>query len=174
MRSPAFHALLIAAFLLVPTPGATDWQTLKPRIEAPDFVLRDLDMQVHELSALRGSVVIVNFWATWCPPCLAELPSLQRLWQQFAQQDFVLLAVSAGDEVNQLEAFARNFPVRLTFPVLIDTDLSISRFWPLRGLPTTFVVDKSGKVAVIVHGARQWDSAETVRLIEHLVNEPSS
>jgi len=164
----------LAVLMSLPIVATPALQILEPRVEAPDFVLSDLGGKYHQLSALQGKVVVINFWATWCPPCLGELPSLQRLWKKYEQRNFLLLAVSVDDEPASLTRFVRRFRSPLTFPVLSDTELQTARFWPLKGLPTSFVVDKEGKVAVIVHGARQWDSAETLRLIEYLMNEPKS
>ncbi len=167
----ALKYLLFAA-LLACSPGVrAALQILDPRIEAPDFVLRDVTGKFHQLSALRGKVVVINFWATWCPPCLGEFPSLQALWAKYQKSDFMLLAVSVDDDTPTLARFVETFRYPLTFPVLSDAGLSVARFWPLKGLPTTFVLDKQGNVAVIIHGARQWDSKENLRLIEILMNE---
>ncbi len=172
MPQRALKVILLAGLLSLPIAATPSLQTLEPRIEAPDFVLRDLQGNSYQLSALQGKVIVVNFWATWCPPCLGELPSLQRLWQKFEKRDFLLLAVSVDDDIGNVNNFLRKFRSPLTFPVLSDTQLSAARFWPLKGLPATFVLDKRGKVAFIVHGARQWDSSETLRLIDFLINEP--
>ncbi|MDH3280500.1 MAG: TlpA family protein disulfide reductase [Gammaproteobacteria bacterium] len=168
----ALKFLFLAGLMSLPMGATAALQILESRIEAPDFVLRDVQGKHHQLSALQGKVVVINFWATWCPPCLGELPSLQRLWTKYQKRDFLLLAVSVDDDDAALTEFVRRFRATLTFPVLSDTRLSMARFWPLKGLPTTFVLDKQGKVAAIVHGARRWDSIETLRLIELLMDEP--
>ena len=124
--------------------------------EAPDFTLTDIDGAVHTLSEYRGQVVLVNFWATWCPPCREEMPALQRAWQQLRNENAAVLAIDIGEDEDTIFQFTANYPVE--FPLLMDVDSSVIREWPVRGLPTTFVIDKQGRMIYRAIGAREWDA----------------
>ena len=88
--------------------------------------------------------MVVNFWATWCPPCIEELPSIQRLWEDTRGAGLEVLAVNVGEPTERIDAFLRRFEPRLDFPVLLDPDGKAFQVWGIRGLPKTFVVDKQG------------------------------
>jgi cytochrome c biogenesis protein CcmG, thiol:disulfide interchange protein DsbE len=113
---------------------------------AADFSLHTADGQVIKLSDLRGKVVLVNFWATWCPPCKAEMPDLEALYAEHgADRDFVVLAVNLQERPELVEAFAQQY--RLSFPVLLDASGQVtSHSYAVRSLPTTVVVDREGIV----------------------------
>lgn len=124
--------------------------------EAPDFVLTDIDGTVHALSAYRGKVVLVNFWATWCPPCREEMPAMQRAWQLLREENVVFLAVDIGEDEDTIFQFTVDYSV--DFPLLMDIDSSVIQKWPVRGLPTTFIIDKQGRIIYRAIGARRWDA----------------
>ena len=125
--------------------GAGAWLWSEGNESAPSLVLADIRGVEHSLEQYRGKVVIVNFWATWCPPCVEELPSLENAWQRYRQQGLVVLAVS-GEESDVVTSFLERLPSDITFPVLIDGDMKSGNRWQIRGLPTTVVVDRSGDV----------------------------
>ena len=138
---------------------------------APDFTLTTLEGQPARLREFRGKLVLLNFWATWCAPCLHEMPSMERLYQTFKQTDFVLLAVSMdrqGEEVAR--PFVEN--LKLTFPVLLDSTLEVSRWYSVRGLPTTYLIDPDGLLIGAVIGARDWYRTEAKALIAGLLQPP--
>jgi peroxiredoxin len=138
--------------------------------EAPDFTLLTLDGRTVQLREFRGKLVLLNFWATWCAPCLHEMPSMERLHQTFKQTDFVLLAVSmdrGGEEVAR--PFVDN--VKVTFPVLLDNTSEVSRRYGVRGLPTTYLIDPEGRLIGVVIGARDWYKAEAKALIAGLLRQ---
>jgi peroxiredoxin len=140
---------------------------LPERPDAPDFELKDPDGDIHRLSEFRGKPVIVNFWATWCPPCREEMPSMQRAWEQVREEGIVMLAINVGEDEDTIFQFTANYPVE--FPLLMDTDASVVQSWPIRGLPTTFVVDTEGKLAYRAIGGREWDDPvllDTVRALK--------
>jgi thiol-disulfide isomerase/thioredoxin len=124
----------------------------------PPFTLPDLDDRPWSLEAARGRVVVVNFWATWCPPCVAEMPSLERLQKAFAGEPLEVVAVNVGEEPFDVALFLRRVPVEVT--VLLDRKGSTQKGWKVRGLPTTVIVDADGKVRYHVAGQRAWDSPE--------------
>jgi len=113
---------------------------------ATDFQLADLSGHQVRLSDLRGKVVLLNFWATWCPPCKAEMPDLQALYAEYgSQHDFIVIAVNVEESRETAEAFARQYG--LTFPILPDSDGRVSnqRYF-IRSLPTSFIIDRTGHV----------------------------
>jgi peroxiredoxin len=122
---------------------------------APDFTLKDMDGRTHRLSQYRGKVVLVNFWATWCPPCRREMPSMERAWKQFDHEKIALLAVDVGEDLDTVFTFLADYPI--SFPLLFDHDSSVVEQWPIRGLPTTFVVDPQGRLHYRAIGGRDWD-----------------
>ena len=135
---------------------------------APDFLLSDLQGREIALAAQRGRVVFVNFWATWCPPCREEAPSLQRLYDQVGSENFEILAVSidapsARDEVAE---FGREFG--LTFPILLDPQKGAHRAFGVTGVPETYMIDPQGRVVERFIGPRDWDDPRYVRTVRRL------
>ena len=130
---------------------------------ARDFELPDLDGNKLKLSDFKGHIVIVNFWATWCPPCRAEIPSMQRAWNVLKNHNVVLLAIHVGGNEDKIWSFLTDFNV--DFPVLIDARSKVSRRWPMMGLPTTFIVDPEGKLALRAIGGREWDDPALIKSI---------
>lgn len=128
---------------------------------AADFTLRDLDGKLHKLSDYRGKVVFLNFWATWCPPCRAEMPAMERLNEVMGSKDFVMLAVNADEDVKDLEAFARETPHKFT--VLSDADGKIQQLYQVFKFPETFVIDRQGRIVEHIVGARDWSSTEALK-----------
>ena len=118
---------------------------------APDFTLTTLDGKNMPLSSLRGKPVIVNFWATWCPPCRAEMPELEKLWQDYHRGDVMLLGVDQGESPGAVERFAREV-VGVTFPLLLDPRLEVATRYGVRALPTTFFIDRQGRIQDIKVG----------------------
>lgn len=155
--------------------GASGAEASQPLVPAPertaasDFYLPDADGKMHRLSDYRGNVVFINFWATWCPPCLREMPSMQRLWEQLKQKDFVILAIDVGEDDETVFQFTVALDTPLEFPLLLDREGKIVEQWPVLGLPTTFIIDKQGRVAFRAVGAREWDQPELVSVITALI-----
>lgn len=114
---------------------------------APDFSLTSLDGEQVRLSDYRGKRVIVNFWATWCPPCRAEMPALEEIWQQY-DEEVVILGVDQGESPQLVANFTR-VQVPVTFPILLDTDHAIGDGYWVRSLPTTFFIDPDGVIQEI-------------------------
>ena len=168
----ALMLVLFAATLDFTMADQAQRQMLHPvpeRPPAPDFELSDIDGQMHRLSDYRGQVVIVNFWATWCPPCREEMPSMQRVWGTLQKEDVVILAVDVGENEDIVFTFTADYP--MDFPLLLDRDSSVIQAWPVRGLPTTFVIDTQGRIAYRAVGSRDWESAEILRTLRDLQAE---
>jgi len=159
--------LLLLAPVTVAAPPVQTLTPLEPRPEAPDFTLVDLDGMTHRLADLRGRPVIVNFWATWCPPCRDELPSMERAWAQLRDEGIALLAINVGEDEATVFPFTANYPV--SFPLLLDLDGAVIGAWPVRGLPTTFVVDPQGRIAYRAIGGRAWDDPQLLRPVRALL-----
>lgn len=117
---------------------------------APDFSLETLDGETMSLSDLRGQAVLVNFWATWCPPCRQEMPAIQQLYEQYRDQDFTVLAVDLQESEAQVVAFTGQ--MGLTFPILIDPGGQVFSQYGVRALPSTFFVDPNGVIQEIALG----------------------
>jgi len=135
---------------------------------APDFTVTDLEGRTVRLSALRGKVVVLNLWATWCAPCVEEMPSIERLWTSLGGEDFALLAVSQDEEGRRtVEPFVKR--MHLSFPVFLDPDHEVGDRYGVWGYPETFVIDRNGRVVERVIGPRDWDTPESVGAIRALI-----
>ena len=141
------------------------------RKPAPELQLKDIDGKPQNLAELRGKVVLVNFWATWCPPCRREMPSMQRLYQSLPKNRFEILAVNIGEDDDTVFAFTGTLEPSPTFQLLFDRDSLELRKWPVMGLPTSFVIDKKGRVALRVVGGRDFDSPAMKAQMKILIDE---
>jgi thiol-disulfide isomerase/thioredoxin len=127
---------------------------------APAFNLKALDRKAHRLADYRGKVVLVNFWATWCPPGLAELPSMQRLADRMAPEAFEILAINVGESPFRVSKFMKLIGIRLS--VLLDDKGETFQAWGGSVYPTSFVLDSGGQVRYVAYGPLEWDSKEVV------------
>jgi len=144
---------------------------LKPAKPALDFTLPDLDGKPVKLSDYRGRVVLVNFWATWCPPCRREMPSMERLSQRLKNQPFVILAINQQEDPEQVFVFTGQLDPAPTFPILFDRDSTVSKAWGVQGLPASFIVDKQGRVVYRAMGGREFDHPEVEQTIRALLRK---
>ena len=122
---------------------------------AAAFSLLDIDDNMHSLAAYKGKIVIVNFWATWCPPCRFELPSMEKAYQKLKAEDVVMLGINVGEDADTIFSFTADYPV--TFPLLLDRDSKVTQAYPVIGLPTTFVIGPNGRIIYRAVGTREWD-----------------
>jgi cytochrome c biogenesis protein CcmG, thiol:disulfide interchange protein DsbE len=169
------HAVAVAAVVVTATASAA-WAEahIKPWTgkATPRLVAKDIDATPVDLKRLKGRVVVVNFWATWCEPCRDELPALLRLKEKLAGRPFELLTVNYGESAEKITQFLQR--ERLTLPALLDTQKEIAKDWKVGGLPMTFVVDAKGRVRYWVFGERAWDEGAPLALVEKLLAEVSS
>jgi peroxiredoxin len=138
-----------------------------PPTPAPDFTVPGLTGGPLRLADFRGRVVLLNFWATWCPPCREEMPSMERLYQRYRERGFTILALSVDRNVAAIPGFVDGF--RLTFPIGLDPDGAVAKAYRMRALPTTIVIDRAGQVVAGAAGARDWDSPAAHAVVEALL-----
>jgi thiol-disulfide isomerase/thioredoxin len=139
--------------------------------EARNFTLEDRFGNNIQLSEFRGYVVMVNFWATWCSPCLAELPTMQAAWALLSDGPFELLAINVGEERPVIDRFLDHFDPPLEFPVLMDPKMQVAREWQVRGVPTTYIVDQAGRLVYFAQGGLDFTSEEVLGRISELMKE---
>lgn len=143
--------------------------TVKPLRRAPDFALPDIDGKVHKLTDYRGKVVLVNFWATWCPPCRKEMPSIQKLYLSLKDQPFAVLALDQGESDNNVFAFMGQLDPEPTFPVLLDRHSQAAHAFGVMGIPTTYLIDKQGFIVHQAVGGRDFNSPAIRQTIRKLL-----
>ena len=136
---------------------------------APDFTLTDIEGRTWTLSQLKGQVVFLNFWATWCPPCVSEMPSMQNLYNTLPQDQFKMLAVLYNDEASNARSFAKKLDI--TLPILIDEGNRVGMSYGLTGVPETFLLDKDGIIREKFQGPAEWDSADSIHLIRRYIEQ---
>ncbi|MET0094516.1 MAG: TlpA disulfide reductase family protein, partial [Sedimenticola sp.] len=112
---------------------------------------------------------LLNFWATWCPPCVKEIPSLGRLKRKLSDRAVAVLSVDVGESVERVEAFLKKVPA--DFPVMLDPEGATVKTWKLRAFPTTFLIDGEGRIRYAYFGGLEWDTPEVVTLIEKILEE---
>ena len=137
---------------------------------APQFSLKDLNGKTWSLEKLQGRVVLVNFWATWCPPCRTEMPSLQRLSLKMKKNPgMVILTVLYSEEPQGAIKFMRDNNLMLT--VLLDKTLSVSRMYGVTGVPETYVIDKRGVLRRKIIGPTRFDTRDALKFFADLIAE---
>jgi peroxiredoxin len=162
----AFVAVFLVLTLATGTTSATGGDR---RRQAPDFALQTLEGRTVRLSALRGKkVVLLNFWATWCPPCRQEMPTLQQLYTDYKKRGLEILAIDSEPAAKAaVRAFVQE--LRLTFPVLLDPQREVSRQYRVPGLPVSVLIDRDGVIRHMGVGYRNWTDQEAKRDVERLL-----
>ncbi len=171
-----FFLYLFGGLLLTPVMAQTielrhRATPLPEAIDSIDFSLQDTEEKTHKFSDLRGKVVIVNFWAVWCPPCRKEMPSLERLRKKMEKKDVAILAINQGEETEQILSFLWGLEPVPQFPILLDKDMKVSIDWKVTGLPMTFIVNRKGKIIYRMIGGREFDHPDIVKEIDKLLKE---
>ena len=137
-------------------------------IDPIDFTLPFPDGTTQTLSALKGNVVFLNFWATWCPPCRSEMPSMESLYQRLKDRGLVMLGVNIGESTTQVSGYLRSN--RLTFPSVMDATGSVSDQYGVQAIPTTYILDRRGLIVARLVGAAEWNRPEIIAALEGLLD----
>ena len=119
---------------------------------APSFELKNSEGKIVTLSSLRGQVVVVNFWASWCPPCRAEMPALESVSEDYVKQGVVILGINATNQDSSQSAQAFMAEMGLNFPILFDTDGAVSKLYQVSALPSTFFIGRDGIIQEVIIG----------------------
>jgi thiol-disulfide isomerase/thioredoxin len=174
-------ALIGAAVFINPAPAAADpvpaavvkaftdagLPVSKDKVDPIDFTLPLLGGTNQKLSDLKGKVVFLNFWATWCPPCRQEMPSMETLYQRFKGQGLEVLAVDCQEEARDVSAFMRRN--KLSFPAALDASGMVSGYYGIEAIPTTYIIDRSGKIILKVVGSLNWNNQKIIAAFEVLL-----
>lgn len=142
-------------------------QPLPEPVPAPPVAFEDLSGRPLTLRELRGNVIFVNFWATWCGPCRTEMPTLENLYRTYRGRGFVVVGVNFKESARDARALAQN--LRLSFPVVLDPDGAASEAFRVRGLPVSFLLDREGRVLWRAIGSREWDGPHGRAYLDELL-----
>lgn len=160
--------------LLASMPSSAERPLLKQlsgRSTAPEFELMDLQDKIHTLADYKGKPIVINFWATWCPPCRKEMPSMNRAWKQLKDEGIQMLAINIGEDEANVHVFENEHPI--DFPILLDPVSESLQSWRIKGLPTTYIISPKGVVAYSAIGPREWDDQRILDKIRALkITEP--
>ena len=149
---------------------AKELKLMAPRAPLSELKLPDLNGKTHSLADYKGKVVLVNFWATWCPPCRAEMPSMQRLKERMAGKPFAILAVDMAESEAEIRAFLKEIkPAKIDFTILMDKEGKTIRDWRVSVFPTSYIIDSEGLLRYSLLGSIEWDEHDTVQKIEALL-----
>jgi thiol-disulfide isomerase/thioredoxin len=163
---------MLSVLLLLWTATALPAAELAPLVEdlpTTGSTLPDLQDNPHSLEDYRGKVVLVNFWASWCPSCIYELPVLKRLRETLGDQGFEILTINVGEAKYRVWKFVRL--INLDLPVLLDSRKALFNAWNLSVLPTSFLIDRSGHIRYRAVAAPEWNSDDTIAIISQLLKE---
>jgi len=169
-------ALILVCFFALPAAAAVEpgheLDLIKPNrpLQAKDFKVAALDGGRLRLADLKGKVVFLNLWATWCPPCKEEMPAMERLWQRYKDQGLVVIALSmdsAGAKV--VKPYIEQS--KYTYPVGLDPKMEVAQLYGARSVPSTFIIDRSGALRAIALGPRDWDGKAAFAYFEALLKE---
>ena len=130
--------------------------------------LKDMNGKYVSLADFRGKIVFLNFWASWCPPCRIEMPSMEKLHQSLKDREFAMVTINLQESASQVKAFFKMF--NLTFTALLDPTGEVGVAFGILTIPTTFILDKTGRIIGQVNGPREWDSKAAIALFENLID----
>ena len=140
----------------------------KSKISPREFSLPSLAGETQNLGALRGKVVFLNFWATWCGPCRLEMPSMEALYKQNREKGLEIIAINCGEGRQEVQAFMKENG--LSFPALLDEDGKVSSSYGIQAIPTSYIIDRNGNIVSRLVGSINWNTAKIQTAIEALLN----
>jgi len=171
-KSLIIISLLSISNLQASQPELTKHLTeVSAQVIAPKLKLEDTDEELIDIKSLKGKVVLVNFWATWCPPCRREMNSLERLYSTLKDKGVVVLAVNVGEDDDAVLSFMNDVEPELTFSVLFDKDSKTMQKWGAIGLPSTFVLNRKGEIVYKAIGGREFDNKNILDKIISLTSD---
>lgn len=163
MRRAAQVVVLCLFVCAAPAADLKLWKGGSP----PPLALKDLAGHQYRVADYQGKVLLINFWATWCGPCLDEMPSIQRLKEKLAGRPFVVLAVNLDEPESRIRKFLTQ--MNIDFPILLDPGRKVARAWDARILPASFVIGPDGKIRYTLVGGIEWDNEHIVARISELL-----
>lgn len=159
---------MIAGILLGGAVQAATFEE-RPAVPAPELKAQDLSGTSKTLTDYRGKVLLLNFWASWCPPCQREMPSMERLRLKMRGRPLAVVAIDSAETREEVDAFLAK--MKVGFPILLDPEGSNTKRWKVFALPTTFLLDASGRIRHVLTGPTEWDEGEALVRIEALLAE---
>jgi len=168
-RSTTGLAMLVSLLWFAPFHAFAGELSEVPAASPPDFSLPDLAGQPHRLNEFTGKVVLVTFWASWCSPCIQEMPGIQRLAEAMTDTPFAVVGVNVGEGERRVQATTRRLGIG--FPVLLDRDSATFRAWGADVLPTAYVLDRSGRIRHVARGPVEWDRDNIIEMLKQLAAE---
>lgn len=169
-----FYLLVLTAgaswIILSSATGETTANAAAPQagFPAPDFTLKTAKGETYVLSELKGQAVLVNIWATWCPPCKAEMPAIEKMYNEYKEQGFVVLAVNSTFQDNPLDIAPFTEEYGITFPILLDETSDISRAYQVRSLPSSYFINRQGIITEVIIGGPMSEALLRTRIEEAL------
>jgi peroxiredoxin len=170
LRDTAGMVLMLSVLWFSTLPTLAGELSEVPAALPPGFSLPDLAGQQRSLDEFAGKVLLVNFWASWCWPCIEELPGIQRLIAAMADAPFAVIGVNVGEAERRVQATVKQ--LRMDFPILLDKDSAAFKGWGANVLPTAYILDGSGRVRYIGRGPVEWDRADIVEMLRQLAEQP--
>lgn len=174
LASLALFLLFFSLFIVGCSPAAArpgdqtlealGFRVIPPDAEFPDIQFADIDGGSQKISDYQGSVILLNFWASWCPPCRAEMPAMEKLASELDGNDFVMIPINVQEPVDLVQSFVKEFDIG--FPVYMDINADAAKEVGVSGLPTSILIDREGNAIAVVTGAIEWDSLEMIEMMQ--------
>ncbi len=145
------------------------FQIPNKELKSINFKLKDLEGKTVSLDSFKGKVVFLNFWATWCPPCRAEIPSMIELYNRFKSKGLEIVGVDLQEDKATVAKFVKQY--KMNYTVLLDTTGQVGQIYGARSIPTTYIVDRRGNILARTIGTREWNSTEIIKLFEEILKQ---
>jgi thiol-disulfide isomerase/thioredoxin len=168
-RNVAGILLILLVLGVCPLSGRAGELSAVAAASPPELNLPDLSAQPRSLDEFTGKVLLVSFWASWCTPCVAEIPGIRRLARDMRNKPFAVVGVNVGEAQRRVQATAKRLGI--DFTVLLDTDGLVFRRWGATVLPTSYILDRSGRVRYVAQGPLEWDRVDIVELLGKLAEQ---
>jgi thiol-disulfide isomerase/thioredoxin len=171
LRDTAMMLLMLPSLWLGPRPAAAGELIEIPVVLRPGLTLPDLSGKPRNLDEFAGKVLLINFWASWCRPCIEEMPGIRRLIEAMGEKPFAVIGVNVGEGERRVQAAVKR--LRMEYPILLDKDSTEFKSWGGKVLPTAYVLDGSGRVRYLARGPVTWDRDDIINTLMQLAEQPS-